>query len=347
MMKINFADECKVCTRPFTVFRWRPGGQDARYKKTEICQTCAKMKNVCQTCLLDLEYNLPVQVRDQAVQGSIGAPGSIAGVIIPHSDVHREYFAQQADKLVAAGTLPYDNAEPTSDMAQRLARNAPYYKRNRAHICSFFVRGTCKRGATCPYLHEMPEEKEDFSHQKLRDRYFGVNDPVAAKMMKRVEGWHKLVPPEDKDITTLWIGGVDYNLDIGEDDLRDALYAFGEIKSIKLRTEKSCAFVQFTTREAAELCAQKMFHKLVVKGANLKIAWAKPQVHQESTPGTSGSDARKPGDRFASYNEQMLAYPPPPPPGMSYPAPAAGGASTPAMYYPSMSTSALGANLKK
>lgn len=27
-----------------------------RFKKTEVCQTCSKMKNVCQTCLLDLEF---------------------------------------------------------------------------------------------------------------------------------------------------------------------------------------------------------------------------------------------------------------------------------------------------
>ena len=27
-----------------------------RFKKTEVCQTCSKLKNVCQTCLLDLEY---------------------------------------------------------------------------------------------------------------------------------------------------------------------------------------------------------------------------------------------------------------------------------------------------
>lgn len=33
-------------------------GRGARYKKTEICQTCAKLKNVCQTCLLDLEYGI-------------------------------------------------------------------------------------------------------------------------------------------------------------------------------------------------------------------------------------------------------------------------------------------------
>ena len=55
--KNKYGDECKVCNRPFTSFRWCPG-RGARFKKTEICQTCAKMKNVCQTCLLDLEYGL-------------------------------------------------------------------------------------------------------------------------------------------------------------------------------------------------------------------------------------------------------------------------------------------------
>jgi hypothetical protein len=34
----------------------------ARYKKTELCHTCARIKNVCQTCVLDLQFGLPVQV---------------------------------------------------------------------------------------------------------------------------------------------------------------------------------------------------------------------------------------------------------------------------------------------
>lgn len=36
-------------------------------------------------------------------------------------------------------------------MLKKLARTEPYYKRNRPHICSFFVKGTCTRGDECPY----------------------------------------------------------------------------------------------------------------------------------------------------------------------------------------------------
>jgi pre-mRNA-splicing factor RBM22/SLT11 len=57
MTKQGYGKECKICARPFTVFKWSPGA-GMRYKKTEICQTCSKIKNVCQTCVLDLEYGM-------------------------------------------------------------------------------------------------------------------------------------------------------------------------------------------------------------------------------------------------------------------------------------------------
>lgn len=39
------------------------------------------------------------------------------------------------------------------DMLKTLARSDPYYKRNRPHICSFFVKGDCQRGAECPFRY--------------------------------------------------------------------------------------------------------------------------------------------------------------------------------------------------
>ena len=76
-----------------------------RFKKTEICQTCAKLKNVCQTCLLDLEYGLPIQVRDQA----LGVKDNIA-----KSDVNKEYFIQNAEKQVSSYKTYISGANLTS-----------------------------------------------------------------------------------------------------------------------------------------------------------------------------------------------------------------------------------------
>nr|GEW59884.1 zinc finger CCCH domain-containing protein 49-like [Tanacetum cinerariifolium] len=66
----------------------------------------------------------------------------------------------------------------------KLKRETPYYKRNQAHACSFFIRGDCKRGAECAYRHEMPVSGE-LSQQNIKDRYYGVNDPVAVKLLNK------------------------------------------------------------------------------------------------------------------------------------------------------------------
>lgn len=139
-----------------------------RFKKTEICQTCAKLKNVCQTCLLDLEYGLPIQVRDQALK-----------IVdkLPQSDVNKEYYIQKIeaemqndDGTSAAGTV--GKALSASEMLTKLARTQPYYKRNQPHICSFWVKGECKRGEECPYRHDKPNEPEDpLSEQNIKGEW--------------------------------------------------------------------------------------------------------------------------------------------------------------------------------
>ena len=62
----------------------------------------------------------------------------------------------------------------------------------------------------CPHRHEMPTDPSDpLSKQNMRDRYYGTNDPVAEKMLKQVSEMPQLTAPEDKTITSLYVGGVE------------------------------------------------------------------------------------------------------------------------------------------
>ena len=85
MMKTNFDRACRVCERPFTVFRWRPAVRE-RFKKTEICMVCAKSKNVCQCCINDIDTGVPLHERDCLIplDNKFGAPKDI---------VNRDYWA--------------------------------------------------------------------------------------------------------------------------------------------------------------------------------------------------------------------------------------------------------------
>lgn len=244
---------------------------------------------MCQTCLLDLQYGLPTQVRDAAIK---------INDQLPQSDVNKEYYIQHIDQelkdgddnTVAAGTV--GSSLVANDILTKLARTAPYYKRNRPHICSFWVKGECKRGEECPYRHDKPSEPDDpLSEQNIKDRYYGINDPVADKILRRAASLPTLDVPEDKTITTLYVGNIGEH--ITETDIRDNFYQFGEIRQITIVPRQQCAFVQYTKRSAAELAAEKTFNKLVLGGRRLTIKWAhsqaKQQQQQQSGSGGGGS----------------------------------------------------------
>lgn len=287
MTRETYGRECKICARPFTVFRWCPGAR-MRFKKTEVCQTCSKLKNVCQTCLLDLDYGLPVQVRDHA----LGMKDDV-----PKSDVNKEFYTQNVEKELANsdGTTPggtLGKANAPSDLLLKLARTTPYYKRNRPHICSFWVKGECKRGDECPYRHDMPTDPNDpLADQNIKDRYYGMSDPVAARLLKQASTMPTLEPPSDKSITTLYVGGLEGKVE--ESDLRDYFYQFGELRSISMVPRQNCAFVCFTSRAAAETAAERSFGKLILKGRRMKIMWGKSQG-QQPAPGKLGGTSLAP-----------------------------------------------------
>ncbi|GAM23978.1 hypothetical protein SAMD00019534_071530 [Acytostelium subglobosum LB1] len=265
MIRAEFDKECKICSKPFTVFRWK-AGTGGRFKKTEICKTCSLVKNVCQVCIHDLEFGLPVQVRDAALQNFEKAPVS---------DINRAYTSKQNEIMIEKGELDFDNFQPT-DVIEKLARSKPNYTRNQAHVCSFFLKGDCNRGSACPYRHDSNSTGK-FPKQNIKDRYYGNNDPVAMKMLEGVTPQ----PPDDKSITTLFLGNVD-PLKVKEDDLRASFFSFGVIKSLRIVAQSKCAFITFDKRESAETAMDQLFNKLIIDDCTIRLNWSK-QNHQASS----------------------------------------------------------------
>jgi pre-mRNA-splicing factor RBM22/SLT11 len=135
------------------------------FKTAIVCQTCAKIKNVCRTRLLDLECGLPTQVRDAALALQNEASTS---------DVNRESYAQSMESKVhltsqfkesvtdhtlsalqleanGSGLESVRGSSAAKDMSKQPARMDPYYKRNQPRICSFLVKVERNRGAKCPF----------------------------------------------------------------------------------------------------------------------------------------------------------------------------------------------------
>ncbi|GLB34854.1 putative torus domain containing protein [Lyophyllum shimeji] len=278
MSKQEYGRSCGTCARPFTVFRWNPG-TGMRFKTTVICQTCAKVKNVCQTCLLDLEYGLPTQVRDTALAVQNEAPTS---------DINREYYAQNMENQLEGTKSGLGTGRASTagkEMLKQLARTDPYYKRNRPHVCSFFVKGECNRGTECPYRHEKPVNN-DLAHQNIQDRYHGRNDPVARKILVTHAENQGLKPPDDVTITSIFLSSL--SPESSELSIRTRVLQSlptvqpTQIKSVVHVAKSRCAFVNFKERSVAETAAQAWANGLEIDGESVGVKWGRSRAGTKS-----------------------------------------------------------------
>jgi len=303
MLEDKVGRECKVCERPFRCFSWRPGGHGMRGKKTEICQTCARVKNVCQTCLLDLKYNVPVAIRDLSL--SKEDKDNLASTI-PLSEATREYSAVQHDRLLKTDgdkvsaiyekELPEDSL-PVKASRKRAAQrdgNSNNYDRNRARICTFYLKDKCTRGLYCPYRHEKAVNVNiDDDENTVRDRYYGRNDSVATRMIQKISGSNPDMktlammgnaPPENKDIRTLFVGGI--TAELSEHSVREFFGSMkGDIEHIKLIPARGFGFVDFQTRAAAEKAMSYAYGMRRIASVSVTFKWGRATLNRDKETG--------------------------------------------------------------
>lgn len=239
-----------------------------------VASRCAKMKNCCQTCLLDLQYGLPTQFRDAA----FGKGGDSE----PKDNLNKAYIAQNAEgHLENVTSSSFGKSDPAvRDMLKKLARQDPNYNKNRPKPCSFYAKGDCNRGDTCSFRHEVvqPQPGPSISvQQSIQNRCahglqylypfllahanfdpldYGTSDPAAQKLFSKTSAAGNLTPPADQSILSLFVS------QLPEGVTQEQVHALvpeaekESVKSVTLVSATKCGFVNFKTREAAENVAK-------------------------------------------------------------------------------------------
>jgi pre-mRNA-splicing factor RBM22/SLT11 len=214
--------DCKICSRAFTLFKW--SDKDVK-RKTEICQLCAKLKNVCQCCILDLDYKLESSVRD-----------SVLSKTTPNSNVNTEYYTQNMARKEFKQELTVKHL-----LSSHLKQES-----SKRRVCEFFQKGNCTKGNKCLFKHEIKIETGKSLEYKA---------------------------PQDLNIKTIYIKNV--NSEITEADIREEMYAFGEITSLVILRRAKCAFLTFGSRTSAEMAVETFINNFEIKGHALKVQWGK------------------------------------------------------------------------
>jgi len=219
---------------------------------------------------------------------------------MPKDEANRDYWANNMTASVDKRDLPYKNPEVLEALQKVKERHVGVgqqqkgvqHRRNLAHVCSFFVQGKCNRGSACPYRHDNITEEDLKSMQKgqgrledrIKDRFNGVNDPLAKKIIDKIDDFKVPKPPSDVSITTLFIGGV--GAETTKESIKEKFEPFGVIQAIRLIPSKQCAFVSFKERISAEKAFEAMYERLYLNDSlkKLKLLWAKSQLdHNQIT----------------------------------------------------------------
>lgn len=271
--------ECKLCTRPFTIFHWK-ADRTARSKRTNICLTCARLKNCCQCCMLDLSYGLPIVVRDAALK--MLAPG-------PESDVNRQYYAQEHERELEEGRGDIEAYEKTDEKARellrKLANSEPYYKRQRRLEAEGSESQLTRRRSRSPESSDRrltaPSRPLPFSNP-TRSGPNARGGRGGARGSRAFPGTTQLppqpadiLPPRDRNITSLFVTGIED--DLPEHAIRTFFTPFGTLRSVVCSHRAHSAFINYANREGAEAAAEHCQGKAVIAGVPLRVKWGKPR----------------------------------------------------------------------
>jgi hypothetical protein len=281
MLKKPLGAECKICTRPFSTFHWKPKSEVSRIRKTEICSTCAKINNCCQTCIYDLQYHLPIDIRNKLMGDK--------KVELLMSEGNRDIFAHLANENIDKLKLPYEEHEAM--VRQRLADHQ-------------VKKADGKASDDKDYDKAEVEKKKALASSNLITHLIdqsGQDSESKNEMMRQYDQARKIVGSA-LTLGSLWIG-VKYVRPEDEEIMRAKIHSFFSEADFTLHIDDGKAKIKFNKNQVARKFMKVFAENFVIHGKKLTVYWLN----------SSGVDEEKEADDLFAAADQDLAPPPPPP----------------------------------
>lgn len=257
MMKQPNGEECKLCTRPFTIYRWHSDASSStKTRKTIICTTCARVKNCCQSCMLDINYGISIDIRDTALKMA-----GLDNLILRGSETtkNREVKAIMADK--------YDEKFKTADSKNE---------------------NESKQQVARELLLKLSTRLKDQKQRKITDKYNGNTKSIEVLKFSRTLPFNTLItiPSSQPELTSFFVFGIDSNLP----QYSITNYAKehgGPVLAITIVHRAKCGFITFIDRKSAEKFANHIIDNKLNPNDNpglivldkkfpVRFTWGKP-----------------------------------------------------------------------
>lgn len=116
LTKLPNGAQCKICTMTFTSYHFKQQERSSNLTKTLICLRCATQRNVCQCCMLDMTWHIPVQLRDSIV--SLVNQDKSMITKEAKNDIMKRFLALKDGKL--GGAQVTSDSKQTDELMQKL-----------------------------------------------------------------------------------------------------------------------------------------------------------------------------------------------------------------------------------
>lgn len=246
-------EECRFCTRPFTTLRWSGDFKLAKMRKTVICESCALARNCCQSCSVDIDYLIPLHLRDAALKlAGLENPFSVES-----SSRNKEVRAIIGDKLEKQL-----RAKETEDLNEK-------NERMRAILSKLAE----KLGSAVP----KPITTKNKATATLKE---------VAKIISNLPFGAPFVIPKDENDRSFFVFG--FGTDTAQFEISDFFDAHGPLESNRIIQRARCGYVKFQRRNDAE----KFAASIALNGLNtnsetaalaiignqpVRISWGNPK----------------------------------------------------------------------